>query len=513
MTTHVCIHGHFYQPPRENPWLNKIEPQPAAAPFRDWNERIAAECYGPNAAVPIETGVDGGWQLFNNYTRISFNFGPTLLSWMERKKPDIYRAVLEADRSGRERFSGHGPAIAQSYNHMIMPLASSRDKYTQLAWGIRDFVHRFGRNPEGLWLPETAVDIETMEFMAKLGIRFTILAPHQVQSWKLVGEDSWNIPEGEGFARGEGVDTSLPYLVKLPGGGELSVFFYDPGLSCAVSFGGLLSDDRRFLEELTIGTAVGSTGPGPGLRHMAADGETFGHHFKGGEKTLARALNVLDSSDEVELTVYGEFLDRFPPLREVSIEENTSWSCPHGVERWRSDCGCSGGRMEGASQAWRTPLREALDRLRDSAIDVFEREASVLLHDPWQARNAFIDVILDPSEDIISGFLTDHVLPGVKIDTTSWALPLLEMQRNAMLMYTSCGLFFDDPGDIETIQILQYAGRVVQLAKACGGVDLEGEFLSALAGVKSGYPELVDGRRIYEQYVRPNIERFPEREY
>lgn len=486
----ICIHGHFYQPSRENPWLNEIEAQPSAAPFHNWNERITEECYAPNAGV-------------TNYSRISFDFGPTLLSWLERSKPGVYRAVLEADVLGCERFSGHGPAIAHAYNHVILPLANSRDKYTQLVWGIRDFVFRFGREPEGLWLPEAAVDIETLEFMTALGIRFTILAPHQAVAVRSLGEDSWNELVGKGFDRGGGLDTSIPYIAKLPSGRELSVFFYDAALSNAVSFEGLLADRDSFLDRLLAGASGG--GNPPALRHLATDGETFGHHFKDGEKTLAYALSVLESSEEVGLTVYGEFLERFSPTHEVRIEENTSWSCPHGVERWRSDCGCAGGRLKGVRQAWRTPLREALDRLRDAAAVLFESKASGLWSDPWEARNSYIDVILDPSEERVSRFLDDRILPGVDRAINSAAMPLLEMQRYAMLMYTSCGLFFDDPGDIETIQILQYAGRVIQLAAACGGVDLEREFLSGLAGVKSSYPELADGTVIYEQYVRPNL--------
>ncbi len=495
----VCIHGHFYQPPRENPWLGEIEMQPTAAPWHNWNERIADECYLPNAAA------------LNNYARISFDFGPTLLHWLDRSRPEIVEVLLEADYQGGERYSGHGPALAHAYNHIIQPLAGARDKYTQILWGIRDFKHRFNREPEGLWLPETAVDIENLEFLCEMGIRFTILAPHQAEAVQSLDEDRWRPVTSEGFKAVDPIDTTMPYLVRLPSGGEISVFFYDHELSNAVSFGGLLADRDEFVRRL-VGNAGVETANGdrPRLSHLATDGETFGHHFKGGEKVLAHAIDAIKAGGEAQLTVYGEFLERFPPVEEVRVAENTSWSCPHGVERWRSDCGCTGGRLEEGSQAWRTPLRDALLWLRDEVADRYERKAGEFITDPWDARNDYIDVLLDPSEENILGFLEGRTLPGRGVDEARQVLPLLEMQKHSMFMFTSCGWFFDDIGDIETIQILLYAGRVIQLAESYMGVDFEHDFLTALKEAESNDPDKGNGREIFERFVRPNMERFPE---
>ncbi len=510
MGRYVCIHGHFYQPPRENPWLGEIEQQPSAAPWHDWNERIAEECYAPNAAALIE-GVGSAEEpvTLNNYSRISFDTGPTLLSWLERSRPDILQAIIEADRIGMERFSGHGPALAQSYNHLIHPLASSRDVMTQIVWGIRDFRHRFGREPEGLWLPETAVDTGSLESMAAQGIRFTILAPHQAEAVRPIGSNEWTLLGEKAL-----VDTTIPYLVRLPSGREMAVFFYDDELGKAVSFGGLLNDREAFADRL-----LGERGHGhdhdpdssrPQLIHLATDGETFGHHVKGGEKTLAWTLDRIERDANTELTIYGEFLDRFPPTHEVRIAENTSWSCPHGVERWRSDCGCAGGRFPEGDQAWRATVREALDWLRDSVAELFEREAGRYLADPWRARDAYIEVILDSSEETVTRFLDEQSLSGVTPEEARKVLPFLELQRHAMLMYTSCGWFFDDPGDIETVQILQYAGRVIQIARTQTGIDLEEGFLSILKDAVSNEPERGNGADIYERHVRPNLGIFPE---
>ncbi len=510
MGRYVCIHGHFYQPPRENPWLGEIEKQLSAAPWHDWNERIAEECYAPNAAA------------LNNYSRISFDVGPTLLSWLERSRPDILDAIKEADLLGIERFCGHGPALAQAYNHVIHPLAGRRDRMTQIVWGIGDFRHRFDRDPEGLWLPETAVDTGSLESLAEQGIRFTILAPHQAGAVRPIGSTEWTwlreeeraeVKQAEkeevagGFARSEGLDTTIPYLVHLPSGRKISVFFYDDDIAKAVSFGGLLNDREAFVERL-----LGNGGPDPDpdrprLIHFATDGETFGHHVRGGEKTLAWTLDRLESSGDAELTIYAEFLDRFPPAHEARIEENTSWSCPHGVERWRSDCGCSGGRNPDGNQAWRAPLREALDWLRDSAAHLFEQEAGRYLVDPWRARNSYIDVILDSSEGTITRFLDEQSHLGVTPEDTRNVLPLLELQRYAMLMYTSCGWFFDDPGDIETVQILRYAGRVIQIARAQTRIDLEEGFLSILKEAVSNDPDRGSGAAIFERHVRSQFPR------
>ena len=508
MPVDVCIHGHFYQPPRENPWLGVIEQQPSAAPWADWNQRITDECYAPNAACEFVAS-EGEDRTSNNYAGISFNFGPTLLAWMARVRPQLLETIIEADRTGAARFQGHGPAIAQAYNHIIMPLAVPRDKATQIKWGIADFRHRFGRMPEGMWLPETAVDLETLDLMAAEGIRFTILAPHQAEAVTLPGgDDAAGLDEVWREIREPGdLNTSRAYRVRLESGRQLAVFFYDGAVSGAVAFAGLLDDPDRFVEQL-----IGFGRP-PHLRHIATDGETYGHHVLGGEKTLARALFEIDRHAGAELTVYGAFLVRTPPDRDVRIAENTSWSCSHGLERWRSHCGCAGGRKPGYRQEWRAGLRRALDGLRDRTAERFDELGRELFSDPWMARDSYVEVLLDPSPERLSSFLeatARFAQRGREDPKVRRALGLMEQQHHAMLMYTSCGWFFDDPGDIETIQILQYAGRMLQLAEAWMGLELGEAFLSDLEEVVSNDPFYRDGRRIWEQYVRPHMVQHPE---
>jgi alpha-amylase/alpha-mannosidase (GH57 family) len=496
MDRYICIHSHFYQPPRENPWLETVERQESAYPYHDWNERITAECYGPNCASRILDANGRIREIVNNYSKISFNFGPTLLSWMQEKDPQNYRCILESDRQSRSRFPGHGSALAQAYNHTIMALANPRDKYTQALWGIRDFEHRFGRFPEGMWLPETAVDLETLDILAERGIKFTILAPRQAGRTRKLGGRSWK------DVSGGRIDPSRAYLAKLPSGRKISLFFYDGPISQAVAFEKLLNSGEQFAARLESGFS--DTRNWPQLVHIATDGETYGHHHRHGEMALSYALHRIESGGFAKLTNYGEFLEKFPPTHEVQIIENTSWSCTHGVERWRSNCGCNSGRS-GWNQEWRGPLRASLDFLRDEAALLFEHYAGELLRDPWAARNDYINVILDRSPESLWIFFEKHSQRELKPEETVKVLKLLEMQRHAMLMYTSCGWFFDEISGIETVQVLQYAGRVIQLAAVTTEVDLEGEFLKLLASAKSNIPELGNGAKIYDMLVRPAL--------
>ncbi len=457
----LCIHGHFYQPPRENPWLEAIELQDSAYPYHDWNERITAECYAPNAASRILDTEGRIERIVNNYTRISFNFGPTLLAWMEERKPEVYRSIVEADELSRVRFSGHGSALAQPYHHLILPLANSRDKRTQILWGLADFERRFGRKAEGAWLPEAAVDLESLDILAAEGILFTILEPGQAATQ---------------------IDTTIPYKVRLPSGRSISVFFYDGATSRAVAFEGLLDSGERFASRLV---SRFPDGEGNRLVHIATDGETYGHHHRYGEMALTYALHHVEANGLARLTNYGEYLATHPPEQEVEIVESTSWSCAHGVERWRSDCGCHTGGEPGWNQAWRAPLREALDWLRDELAPRFEAEGGRYFADPWAARDLYLS-------------------PGTREGLPVRALELLEMQRHAMLMYTSCGWFFNDLAGIETVQVLQYAGRAVQLAR--DGVE-EG-FLSRLEKARGNEGET--GRDLYEKHVRPAMVDLPQ---
>jgi alpha-amylase/alpha-mannosidase (GH57 family) len=494
---YVCIHGHFYQPPRESPWLEAVELQDSAYPYHDWNERITAECYAPNTAARILNAEGRIIRILNNYERISFNFGPTLLSWMETQAPRVYRAILQADHASTQRFSGHGSALAQAYHHLIMPIASRRDKYTQVAWGIRDFEYRFGRVPEGMWLPETAVDIEALEILAELGIKFTILAPRQARREGKIGGRSWK------DVSGERIDPSMPYLVNLPTGRKISVFFYDGPISRAVAFEDLLADGERFAKRLMAGFAE-DLRPWPELVHIAADGETYGHHHRFGEMGLASALNYIESNELAQLTNYGEYLERHPPIHRVEIFDNSSWSCVHGIERWRSNCGCNSGSHAGWSQEWRQPLREALDWLRDTLAPKYEESARELLSDPWAARNDYVDVILDRSDESIERFFKKHAVRDLDKKERVLVLRLLELQRHAMLMYTSCGWFFDELSGVETVQVLHYAARAIELAQQVFGDALESSFLQRLAKAKSNLPEYAHGARIYEILVKPS---------
>jgi alpha-amylase/alpha-mannosidase (GH57 family) len=495
MKKYLCIHAHFYQPPRENPWLEAIELQDSAHPYHDWNERIASECYAPNAAARIMDGEGRIERIVNNYSKISFNFGPTLLAWMSEKAPDILLAIVEADKLSREHYSGHGSALAQAYNHIILPLANRRDKYTQVLWGIREFQHRFGRDPEGIWLPETAADAETLDVAAELGIRFTILSPFQASGFRELNGQDWT------DVNGGRIDPSRPYRILLPSGRHLDVFFYDGPVSNAVAFEHLLSNGEYFAQRLA--SAYSDARDWDQLAHIATDGESYGHHHWRGEMALAYALHHIESGHEIQLTNYAQFLELHPPAHEVRIHAPSSWSCPHGVERWRSHCGCNSGGFPGWNQKWRKPLREALDWLRDQLAPQLEKRGGELFKDPWQARNDYIEIILNRSAENQDHFFQEHAQHPLSEPERIVALKLLEAQRHALLMYTSCGWFFDELSGIETVQVIQYAGRAIQLAQELSQSDLESGFLRILGTAKCNVREHRDGRVVYEKFVKP----------
>jgi alpha-amylase/alpha-mannosidase (GH57 family) len=493
---YVCIHGHFYQPPRENPYLEAIELQDSAYPYHDWNERITAECYAPNAASRILDSENRITKLLNNYAEISFNFGPTLLSWMKDQAPSVYQAILDADQQSAQRFSGHGSAIAQGYNHMILPLANRRDKATQVKWGMRDFESRFGRKPEGMWLPETAVDTETLEVLAENGIQFTILAARQAQ--RIRSKNSSKFEDVSG-AR---IDPARAYLAELPSKKRINLFFYDGPISQGVAFEGLLNDGKRFADRLMSGFS--DSRQGPQLVHIATDGESYGHHHHRGEMALSYALDEIERQNVAKLTNYGEFLEKHPPKHFVEIVNNSSWSCVHGIERWRSDCGCNSGGHPW-NQQWRAPLRSALDGLRDKLAVIFESRLKEFVRDPWATRDDYIRLILDRSDESRKAFFADHAIRPLEPQEQVIVLKLLEMQRHAMLMYTSCGWFFDELSGLETVQVIHYAGRALQLAEECCREKLESQFLQDLAMAKSNLPEAGDGAKIYEKWVKPAV--------
>ena len=499
---YICIHGHFYQPPRENPWLETVETQDSSAPYHDWNERVCAECYATNGAARTVNNKNQIIRIVNNYSRMSFNFGPTLLSWLKGNAPRTYRMILDGERRSRKFFHGHSSAIAQVYNHIIMPLASQRDRITQIRWGIADYESHYGAVPEGMWLAETAADTDTLELLAQHGIRFTILAPSQckrIRPFKSDGtgtESAWTTPLGNS------VDTTRPYLVRFDSGVSLAVFFYDGATSRAVAFEGLLNSGENFAARLKCGFKDSAQ---PQLESVATDGESYGHHHRHGEMALAYATRLLEQDKTVTLTNYASYLAQFPPEWECEIVDNTSWSCAHGIERWRSNCGCSSGKP-GWNQQWRTPLREALDALRDAIVPLTEQEGQKLFRDVWIARDGYIDVILDRSEEVVQRFLEDHQSHELTAEERVRAMQLMEMQRHAQLMYTSCGWFFDDISGIETVQVIAYAARALQLAKELFGeqaADLEPAFLARLKQARSNVAAAGDGGRIYNEKIVP----------
>jgi len=497
MERYLCIHGHFYQPPRENPWLEAVEIQDGAYPYHDWNERITAECYATNASSRILDKDKLIINIINNYSRISFDMGPTLLSWLQTQAPQVHEAILEADRLGTARCSGHGPAMAQAYNHMIMPLANDRDLRTQVEWGITDFQSRFKRDPEGMWLPETALDIRALEAMAEAGIKFTLLAQHQAARVRHGDSDHW-----EEF-NGSAIDPAKPYYCALPSGRSIALFFYDGAVSQAVAFEGLLKSGDEFAKRLLGGFS--DKRHFPQLMHIATDGESYGHHHRFGDMALSYALDHIEQNGLATITNYGEYLSKLPPADEVQVIENTSWSCSHGIERWKSDCGCSTGAHPSWNQSWRAPLREALDWLRDEISIEWESLAGKYLISPWMAREAYISVIIDRTDNSLDEFMEKHARSGLSDNDVSMVLALLELQRNAMLMYTSCGWFFDDISGLETVQVMMYAGRVIQLASKCFGKGLEEGFLSQLSQARSNIPAMHNGENIYKSEVKPNV--------
>jgi alpha-amylase/alpha-mannosidase (GH57 family) len=479
MTTALVIHGHFYQPPRENPWTELVEREPGAEPFHDWNERIHAECYRPNAYARIGDAHGGVERIVNNYARLSFNFGPTLLNWLERRHPDTYARVVEADRDSARRRNGHGNAIAQGYNHSILPLCNERDRRTQVRWGLADFRRRFDRDAEALWLPETACDDATLETLIEEGLRFVVLSPFQAEAVRTPGAAVWQqVPDGR-------IDTTVPYkyLHRDGSGRSVAVFFYDGRIARAVAFEGLLAS----------------------VVNVATDGESYGHHFRWGDRSIAYALEVEAERHGLRVTNYGEFLDGHEPEHEVRLKrgpggEGTAWSCAHGLGRWTRDCGCNASAPGGWNQRWRAPLRAAFDLLRDDLAPKFEDACGELLREPWGARDEYVE-LLGPRPAPREEFLARHARRALVYDERVRALTLLEAQRASMTMYTSCGWFFNDISGIETVQTLRYAGRVVETMESLGLAPPVERFLETLSEAKSNLLERPTGADIYLRAV------------
>ncbi|GBF23246.1 glycoside hydrolase family 57, partial [Candidatus Gastranaerophilus sp. (ex Termes propinquus)] len=493
---YLTIHGHFYQPPRENPWLEEIEMQESAKPFHNWNSRICSECYEPNSVSRIVDEYGHILNIVSNYEYMSFNFGPTLLSWMEKYANKAYKRIIDADKRSVEMYGGHGCAIAQVYNHMIMPLANTQDKITQTIWGIKDFEHRFNRKPEGIWLAETAVDEETLEVLIDLDIKYTILSPYQAKCAKKMGEGWYDVSWGT-------IDPSMPYRYYLKSNRDkyIDLFFYDGNISRAVAFECLLHDGKKFAHRLNDGYDPNRAHPQ--IVNIGTDGESYGHHTKFGDMALSYVLGVAAKESGFKITNYGQFLEKYPPTHEVDIKPESAWSCSHGVGRWREDCGCSTGAQAGWNQKWREPLRDAFDYLRDELLVLCKVEAKKYFTDFDATRNAYIEVILDRNSENVKRFLDVHSKKKLTAQERVKAIKLLEIQRQAMLMYTSCGWFFAEISGIETVQILCYAARAMELARDFTEQDYEKKFLSILQKAKSNIPEYIDGKVIYKKFVKP----------
>lgn len=513
--TELIIHGHFYQPPRENPWTGAIDPEPGAQPFHDWNERIYAECYLPNTAARI-LDVTANERFINNYAHISFDFGPTLLSWLQRSHPETYARILAADVDSARRNNGHGNAIAQAYNHAILPLSNERDRRTQVRWGLADFRYRFGREPEAIWLPETATNDDVLGLLINEGLRFVILAPQQAarvrnsrtgiaacpgRANRVAGAETEN---GWQSVAHNTIDTSVAYnYFHLDGSGRsIAVFFYDQELAHAIAFEQALASSASLVGHFVQRTV----GAGP-LVNVATDGESYGHHHKFGELCLAYAVAVDAPAREFAITNYGDYLDRHPPQMEVEINngqegEGSSWSCAHGVSRWIRDCGCHTGGTPRWNQSWRTPLRAALDVLRDEGAAAFEATRGKLFVDPWSARDDAISLVLDENESR-ERFLNRRAPRELTREEQQQALLFLELQRNALLMYTSCGWFFSDISGLEPIQILKYAARAIELMDQLGLPSPRERFLETLSAAKSNLLESGSGADIYRRLVEP----------
>ena len=459
----VCIHGHFYQPTRVNPWTDQVEAQPSAAPFANWNERIHAECYAPNASAQLlGDGITRAAR--NNYSSITFDFGPTLLHWLERNHPVVLEAIRRADRDSISQF-GHGSAMAQPYHHPILPLCDTLDLDTEIAWGLDIFEQTFERPAEGMWLSECAVNTATLEALARRDVRFVVLAPHQIEAIRDPETDTWTDVN-------ESLAANQAFRIDLPSGKDITVVAYDGLASRAIAFDGLLHDGNNFANRLV--DAARRTG----LALVSTDGESYGHHHHRGEMALAYALEQLEARSDVQVTNVASWVARNPPKLVGRIREDSSWSCSHGVERWRSDCGCKSDFDRPWHQKWRGPLREAFEDLRDRSRTALKAHGDLLFLDPIAARDAYGRVLKDP-KSFSSWYQVHAGSQPSEQDAKTW----LEIHRHLLASFTSCAWFFDEVTGLEPIQNIRHASCAITLLQELTGVDLRSEFRDALINI------------------------------
>ncbi len=499
----TIIHGHFYQPPREDPWTDQIGIQQSAYPFKNWNIRITGECYAPNCFSRVLNTKGKIIDIINNYRYISFNFGPTLLSWLEKKDKEIYDLIIEADKLSIAEHNGHGNAIAQIYNHVIMPLQSTRDKITQIVWGLKDFKERFGRASEGIWLSETAIDYETVNLLIEHGIRFVILSPNQAASYKKIQDDKWT----EVTAHHQ-LPTKHPYKIYTERG-EITAFYFDKRLSTAVSFEHMLQSSDNFAKAI-----IHNATHDKDIVVIATDGEIYGHHEPFADMCLAHLIKEYHlKQKKIKLINFAEYMDMHPAEYETRLNLGddglgSSWSCYHGVGRWHKNCGCQTGGREEWNQDWRGPLRDAFDNLKNEIDSVYEKELSNYVNDPWALRNDYIELILHNYKLSDMDFLRKHISRTLNKEEIIRILSLLESQKNAMYMYTSCGWFFTELSGIETVQNIKYAYKAIYLLKH-NNEHIKENFENMLEKAQSNLKEINNGKWIINNWVYPNVQNLP----
>lgn len=497
----LVVHGHFYQPPRDNPWTDEVPLEPSAAPFPNWNARINAECYRANAYARVYGHDDRIRAMTNNYERISFNFGPTLARWIDRHDPRTMARIRAGDAAQVARL-GVGGALAQVWGHPIAPLLSPVDRRTQILWGLQDFKRRFGRDAEGIWLPETAVDPQTLEALIDAGLTYTILAPEQVAAVRAPGS-GWTTVDRDSLDTGR----AYRWLHSDGSGRSITLAVFDGALSRDLAFGNAVRDAATFVHRIRA-AAGRSRVEGRRLVIAASDGELYGHHKKFADLTLAYATTIEAQTHGVEVTNLAAYLAAEPATWEADLAkgphgEGTAWSCSHGLGRWRRHCGCAmrSSAESGWSQAWRGPLRDALDLLRDRTVTFFEDAASDLFVDPWGTRDAYGTVLDDPI-DARSLLLREGGRPrlaGGEIAALDQAHRLMEMQRSALAMYASCGWFFDDIGGLESGIVLRHAAHLMDLWRTVGGKPPESEFLEVLASARSNQADHGTGADVFRR--------------